>query len=112
MFFKPRFVLRQLILIVSVGLTACASLFGTPSTPTPSIPTSTPEPPTATPPPSVAIVNGEYITFAELDAELAGYKAAQTVFGIKVEDKDVSKKVFEDMVEKVLFAKAVREGGS
>jgi len=112
MFFKPRFVLRQLILIVSVGLTACASLFGTPSTPTPSIPTSTPEPPTATPPPSVATVNGEYITSAEFDAELARYKAAQTALGITVADQDASKTVLEDMVAQVLLAQAARDAGS
>jgi peptidyl-prolyl cis-trans isomerase C len=72
-----------------LGLSACAS-FGTSNTPTPELPTSTPEPPTATPPPSAAVVNGEYITIAEFQAELARYKAAQTALGNTVSDEDAN----------------------
>jgi len=132
MFFKPQFLnktsevsrktlrperikkdFRSLILILlfALGLSACASLFGSRNTPTPSIPTSTPEPPTATPPPSVATVNGEYITSAEFQAELARYKAAQTALGITVSNQDASRTVLEDMIAQFLLAQAARDAG-
>jgi peptidyl-prolyl cis-trans isomerase C len=111
MFFKSRSFLTQLILILTMGLSACASLFGTPNTPTPSIPTSTPAPPTATPPPSVATVNGEYITSVEFQAELARYKSAQTRLGIIVSDEEANKTVLEDMISQVMLAQAARDAG-
>jgi peptidyl-prolyl cis-trans isomerase C len=110
MFSNPRVVLTQLILILGMGLAACAS-FLNPGTPTPTIPTSTPEPPTATPPPSVATINGEYITISEYQAELARYKAAQTGLGITVSDEEANKFVLEDMIAQVLLAQAAREAG-
>ena len=72
-------------------------------------PTSTPVPPTATPPPSVASVNGEYITVAEFQAELARYKLAQTSLGITVSEEEANKVVLEDMIAQVLLAQAARE---
>lgn len=93
-----------------MGLAACAS-FGTSSTPTPTLPTSTPIPPTPTPPPSVAIVNGEYITIAEFQAELTRYKAAQTALGATVTDQDASKTVLDDMISQVLLAQGARDAG-
>ena len=105
---QPRFILTQLILIFSLSVSACAS-FGTPSTPTPQLPTATPVPPTATPPPSVATVDGEYITSAEFQAELARYKSAQTALGITVSEEEANKVVLEDMVAQFLLAQAARE---
>jgi len=99
--------LTQLILVLTFGLSACAS-FLNPGTPTPQLPTSTPVPPTATPPPSVAIVNGEYITLAEFQAELARYKSAQTALGITVSDEEANKVVLEDMIAQFLLAQAAR----
>ncbi len=104
---KPR-LLTQLILVLIWGLSACAS-FGTVNTPTPELPTSTPVPPSATPPPSVATVNGEYITVAEFQAELARYKAAQISLGITVTDEDANKIVLEDMIAQFLLSQAARE---
>jgi parvulin-like peptidyl-prolyl isomerase len=104
MFFKRIF----LTLFLAVGISACAS-FGTPNTPTPSVPSATPEPPTPTPPPSAAVVNGEYITIAEFEAELARFKAAQTALGLTVTDEDANKTVLEDMVAQVLLSQAARE---
>jgi peptidyl-prolyl cis-trans isomerase C len=104
---KPRF-LTLLILIVVLGLSACAS-FLNPGTATPELPTSTPEPPTATPPPSVAIVNGEYITSAEFQAELERYKAAQAALGNTVPDEDADAVVLDDMIAQFLLAQAARE---
>jgi peptidyl-prolyl cis-trans isomerase C len=100
--------LTQLILILVFGLSACAS-FATPSTPTPQLPTLTPVPPTATPPPSVATVDGEYITAAEFQAELARYKSAQTALGITVSEEEANKVVLEDLIAQFLLAQAARK---
>ena len=108
MFFKPRFVLTQLILILVLGLSACASFLSS-GTPTPQLPTATPVPPTATPPPSVATVDGEYITAAEFQAELARYKSAQAALGITVSDEEANKVVLEDLIAQFLLAQSARE---
>jgi len=96
------------VMFFSFGLSACAS-FAPPSTPTPQPPTFTPVPPTATPPPSIATVNGEYITLAEFQAELARYKSAQTALGVTVSDEDANKIVLEDMIAQLLLSQAARE---
>src|SRR5690349_23931227 len=108
--FSPPRVLLQLMVILGMGLAACSSMFN-PSTPTPAIPTFTPEPPTATPPPSVAVVNGEYITTSEFQAELGRYKSAQTALGVTVTDEDANKAVLEDMIAQFLLAQAARDAG-
>jgi len=107
MFPKSRF-LTQLILILFLGLSACAS-FAPTNTPTPEPPTFTPVPPTATPPPSVASVNGEYITITEFQAELARYKAAQNAIGITFTDEDANKAVLEELIAQFLLSQAARE---
>lgn len=104
---KPRF-LTQLIFILALGLSACASFLSS-STPTPELPTFTPEPPTATPPPSVAVINGEYLTTAEFQVELEGYKSAQTAQGLSFTDEDANKAVLEDLIAQFLLAQAARE---
>jgi len=97
-----------MVLFFVFGLSACASFFN-PSTPTPQLPTATPVPPTATPPPAVAVVNGEYITLVEFQAELARYKSAQTGLGVAVSDEEANKVVLEDMIAQFLLAQASRE---
>jgi len=104
---KPRF-LTQLIFILALGLSACGSFLSS-STPTPELPTFTPEPPTATPPPSVAVINGEYLTTAEFQVELEGYKSAQTAQGLSFTDEDANKAVLEDLIAQFLLAQAARE---
>lgn len=100
---------RSLTLICFVlGLSACAS-FAPANTPTPELPTFTPVPPTATPPPSVAIVDGEYITSAEFQAELERYKLVQTSLGLSFTDEDANKAVLEDLIAQFLLAKAARD---
>jgi len=107
---KTSFILlMQLALIFVLGLSACTSLFAPPNTPTPALPTSTPVPPTATPPPSVAAVNGEYVTLAEFQAELARYKSAQSALGVTVSEEEANKVVLEDMIAQVLLSQAARE---
>lgn len=95
----------SVLLILAVGISSCAA-FLTPSTPTPNIPTSTPVPPSPTPPPSAAIVNGEYITLTEFQAELARYKTAQTALGKTFTEEDANKAVLEDMIAQMLLAQA------
>ncbi|HVN15343.1 MAG TPA: peptidyl-prolyl cis-trans isomerase [Anaerolineales bacterium] len=111
MFFRSRFILAQLILILALGASACGSLFGTSSTPTPVLPTSTSVPPTPTPPPSVAEVDGEYITQADFDSELSRYKSAQQAMGKTVTDQDASKAVLDDMIAQVLLAQGAEAEG-
>lgn len=103
-----RFQLTTLTLLLALGVTACAS-FGTPSTPTPSIPTATPLPPSPTPPPSVATINGEYITSAEFEAELARYNAAQTALGKTVSEEVARQVVLDDLIARVLLSQAAAE---
>jgi len=105
---QPRSILKQLTLVLALGLSACGSFLSS-STPTPELPTFTPEPPTATPPPSVAVINGEYLTTAEFQVELEGYKSAQTAQGLSFTDEDANKAVLEDLIAQFLLAQAARE---
>jgi parvulin-like peptidyl-prolyl isomerase len=111
MFPHPRRILLQLSLILALALSACGSLFGTASTPTPILPTSTPEPPTATPPPLAATVNGEYITRAEFEEELARYRSTQKALGKVVTDKDAQQTVLDDLIAQALLAQAAKKKG-
>lgn len=94
-----------------LGLPACSSFFGTSGTPTPSRPTPTPAPPTATPPPLAAIVNNEFITQAEFEAELDRYRSAQQALGRAVSDGEAGQTVLEDLVAQVLLSQAARAEG-
>jgi peptidyl-prolyl cis-trans isomerase C len=104
---KPRF-LTQLTLAIVLGLSACAS-FAPTNTPTPQPPTSTPLPPSPTPPPSVAIVDGEYITTAEFQAEMERYKLIQTSLGLTFTDEDARTAVLDELIAQFLLAKAARD---
>ncbi len=112
--FKRDFQGLLLILILALNLSACGSLFWTPSTPTAILPTETPiptRPPTPTPPPLAATVNGEYITLAEFQAELSRYKSTQQALGKTVSDQDAGKTVLEDLIAQVLLAQAAEKAG-
>ena len=109
MFFRSR--LLQFSLILALGLSACSTVFGTPPTPTLQIPTDTPVPPTATPPPLAATVNGEYLTRAEFEEELARFQAAQKKLGKAVPDEDARQVVMDDMIAQMLLAQQAREQG-
>lgn len=97
-----------LTLFLAMGMTACAS-FGTVSTPTPSAPTATPLPPSPTPPPSAAVVNGEYITIAEFEAEVARFQNAIAAQGLSLPDDEAGTIVLDDMIAQVLLSQAARE---
>jgi peptidyl-prolyl cis-trans isomerase C len=94
----------------ALGLSACASF----SSPTPaSTPTasSTPEPPTATPELLALTVNGEGITLAEFNSEVARYTSAQTALGKTVDSATAASAVIEDFVAQLLLAQAARQNG-
>jgi parvulin-like peptidyl-prolyl isomerase len=107
MFSKPRF-LTQLTLAFVLGLSACAS-FAPTNTPTPVPPTFTSLPPSPTPPPSVAVVDGEYITVAEFQAEVERYKLVQTSLGLSFTDEDAKTAVLDELIAQFLLAKAARD---
>src|SRR5574338_818173 len=111
MFSPSRPILLQLILILALGLSACSSVFPPPPTPTPQIPTETPLPPTPTPPPLAATVNGEYLTRADFEEELARYRSAQEALGRTVSDEDARKTVLDDMIAQMLMAQEARAQG-
>ena len=102
---SKKFIWMFLTLLTALGLSACASL-STPaivSTPTA---TFTPEPPTSTSEPLALSVNGESITLAEFNAEVARYTAAQTALGKTVSSADATSAVIEDLVAQMLLAQA------
>lgn len=107
MFPRPTGKFRIAFLLLALSLSACAS-FGTPATPTP---TATPAPPTATPVPAAAVVNGEVISLAEFEAELARYRSAMTALGREVSDEEAAKVVLDDLIDQVLLAQGARAGG-
>jgi peptidyl-prolyl cis-trans isomerase C len=111
MFSQQRSNLIAILLVTSLVLSSCSSLFGQPNTPTALIPTLTPEPPTATPPPLAATVNGEYVTLAELEAEVSRYQAAQLALGKTVSEADAEQVVLDDLIAQVLLAQEARKQG-
>lgn len=95
----------------ALAFSACSSLFGAASTPTAILPTLTPLPPSPTPPPLAAIVNGEYITLAEFEIELAQYQAVALPQPTPVSDDKSGATVLDDMIANVLLSQAARADG-
>lgn len=99
--------------LLFVLLAACGDTSPTPTltqiTATPSLPTqtSTPQQPSPTPQPLAALVNGEEISLAEYQAELARYKA---VAGTELATED-ELRILNDLIERVLLAQAAVEAG-
>jgi len=110
MFSQCTFIRISLILLSALGLCACASL--NPPTPT-LVPTATltPEPPTATPEPQALTVNGESISLAEFDAEVARYMKSQEALGKTVSSADATRAVIEDITAQLLLAQGARANG-
>ena len=99
------------ILLLALGLSACASVSTPePASPTPE-PTFTPVPPTATPEPMALTVNGEGITILEFDAEVQRYIAAQTTLGNQVAQADAEDAVTQDFIAQLLLAQTARANG-
>jgi len=96
--------------LFALGLSACASVStpGVVATPNAS---STPEIPTATSVPLALTVNGEGITVAEFDAEVARYNNAQTALGRTVDSPTATSAVIEDYVAQLLLSQSARANG-
>ena len=113
MFSQPKkFICISLTLLSALGLSACASFFGSQPTLTPTASqTFTPEPPTATPVPMALTVNGEGIPVVDFDAELQRYLAAQESLGKTVTSADATSAVIEDIIAQLLLAQDARANG-
>src|SRR5512139_851347 len=98
------------LILTALGLAACASPVHSGPTSTPA-PTFTPAPPTPTPEPMAMTVNGEGITLAEFDSEVARYTAAQAALGKTVASMDATKAVIDDLTSQVLLAQGARTAG-
>jgi len=57
----------------------------------------------------VATINGEYITSADFEAELARYNAAQTALGKTVSEEVARQVVLDDLIAQVLLSQAAAE---
>lgn len=99
-----------LTLTLALGLSACASV-STPEVVASPTTTLTPAPPTATPVPMAVTVNGEGITLAEFNAEVARYTAAQTALGQTADPAAASVTVLDDLVAQLLLAQSARANG-
>jgi len=99
-----------LTLLTALGLSACASVSTPTIAPTPTA-TLTPLPPTATPEPLALSVNGESITLAEFNAEVARYTAAQTALGKTVDSATATSAVIEDYIAQMLLSQAAHANG-
>lgn len=77
---------------------------------TPVTPTATrlPPTPTLTPEPLAATVNGEAITLAEFESELARYQAAKPELEIGASDRQ---EVLDNLIHELLLAQGAREAG-
>jgi len=98
-----------LLLLVSIILfSGCGGAAETPpGTATPILPTRTPFPPSPTPIPTAAIVNGDIITVAAYQEELARYKAAVNR-DLTEEDQSI---VINDLINLTLLAQAATSEG-
>ncbi len=99
-----------IFITLALGLSACASVSTVQPVDTPSA-TFTPAPPTATSEPLALTVNGEGVTLAEFDAEVARYTAAQTELGNAVDSAAATSAVIDDLVAQLLLAQAARADG-
>ncbi|HZD57796.1 MAG TPA: SurA N-terminal domain-containing protein [Anaerolineales bacterium] len=108
------------LFVASLLLVACGWIE---RTPTPTLPpsatgtpgptetsTPTPFPPSPTPEPLAATVNGEPISLAEYQAEMARYRAAQPSSDASVGD-GASNQVLDDLIDQTLLAQGARENG-
>ena len=105
--FPSQLMLVGLILIIA--LTSCSGSADSPptGTATPVPPTRTPFPPSPTPIPTAAVVNGELITLAAYQEELARYQAAVNR-DLTEEDRQI---VLQDMIYQTLLAQGAAAEG-
>ncbi len=68
-------------------------------------------PPSPTAVPLAATVNGEPISLAEFQAELARWRAAAAQLGMNLAPQEGQQRVLEDLIDQVLLAQAAQEAG-
>ncbi|OQY27963.1 MAG: hypothetical protein B6I38_09630 [Anaerolineaceae bacterium 4572_5.1] len=102
--------LRFLALTIILTLTACGTVPDA-ATPTLASVTQTSAPPTATPVPLAVMVNGEGVTLAEFNAELARFQTAQDTLGKTVSAEEAEQRVLDDLINQVLLAQGARDAG-
>jgi len=102
------------LLAAGILLAGCNKVTGTPlpASPNPSdtpqsIHTPTQSPPTPTSQPLAAVVNGEEITLAEYEEELARYQAE---VGTQMATEE-GQRVLEDLIDQVLLTQAAKKAG-
>jgi peptidyl-prolyl cis-trans isomerase C len=112
----------SLLIILALLLAACnsdstASPTASQSEPaatatlSPDQPTDTPVLPTATPEPLAALVNGEALTLAEYNAELARFQAAQAETGTNLATEEAADWVLNSLIDTILLAQAAAQAG-
>ena len=101
-------ILSTIALISFLLASGCGGNTGGPQ-PTATVipPTRTPFPPSPTPIPTAAVVNGDLITLAEYQEELARYKAAVNR-DLTPEDQEI---VLDDLINLTLLAQAAKSDG-
>lgn len=108
------------LLILPVLFAACGRRDATPgvipsplttktASPTETV-TPTPLPPSPTPLPVAATVNGQDITLAEFQAELARFQAALAE-DVGITESEAEARVLDDLINQELLAQAARENG-
>jgi len=103
----PKYIFSYFLLLAALTLSACG-----PATPTGTpMPSSTPLPPTPTPIPMAATVNGESITEAEFEAELARFQSAQVALRNTVSLEEATQRVMDDLVDQVLLVQGAQAKG-
>ena len=96
------------LLSITVMISGCSGVgLGSKATPSPILPTRTPFPPSPTPIPTAAIVNGDPITLAAYQEELARYQAA-VGRELTPQDQDI---VINDLINLTLLAQATASEG-
>jgi parvulin-like peptidyl-prolyl isomerase len=119
------FWIATLILVMMFSITACGgenpspTMAVTTAAPTATVPQATitetaiPPTPTPTPEPLAALVNGEGITLAEYQAEVARYKLAQQEAGtnLATDEEGIHQQVLADLIAQSLFSQSARAEG-
>jgi peptidyl-prolyl cis-trans isomerase C len=95
--------------LLSLGLAACGALAPSPA---PLPPTATPAPPTATPEPMAALVNGEPISLAAYEEEVARFEQAQASLGIDLASLGTYRQtVLDALIDRKLLAQGALQSG-
>jgi peptidyl-prolyl cis-trans isomerase C len=108
---KPKRILLLLAILLTLILTACAIPSAGDLNPEPTITPTITSTPTITPIPLKVSVNGEGITVAEFEAELARYQQAQIALDNSVNLKVATQTVLDDLINTLLLAHGAATNG-